>query len=373
MRNYVKILSFSFIITLLFNSCNNKLNILAPYKESISVYAILNPQEQFQFIRVNKIYLGEGNAYDMAQVHDSVNYPIGVLSATLEHPYNQTKIILKDTVLTTKSGAFNTSQNFFYTSTKLYTFGDYKLTIRNNQTNKTYTAQTTMIDSIIPSVFQPLKGKYYCACCPPPNICTYTCQSNCVIYDPVDPFYTSYFVDFSLPGTSRTVRFRSIPNSKVYSLTMQLHYEDSLNTGVKVARSVDYKLVDIYSKTYNGAEDMAFNFYSSEMYAHYYNEIMKTESTDILFRKFVKLDFIVYAASRDYYDFLQISAPSTTVVQDKPVYTNISEGFGIFAVRSRFHIQKQLSTNFIDYMAENAPMCRLRFLKSTGLPSQVCN
>src|SRR6185503_4661650 len=127
MRFYSKALLVFGSITILFNSCKNDLNILAPYKESASVYALLNPQEKRQYIRINKIFLGEGDAYVMAQVTDSVNYKQGVLTVALErylygNPVQttvgnptKTKIILNDTVIQIKPGPFSQSQRLWYT------------------------------------------------------------------------------------------------------------------------------------------------------------------------------------------------------------------------------------------------------------------
>ena len=141
MRFYSKAFVIFGLITVLFNSCKNDLKILAPYKETVSVYALLNPQEKRQYVRLNKIFLGEGNAYVMAQVTDSVNYRQGVLSVTMERYFNgvpdlttvgnptKKQIILKDTVIQIKPGPFSQSQRLYYTDDKIFTYGDYHLYI----------------------------------------------------------------------------------------------------------------------------------------------------------------------------------------------------------------------------------------------------
>jgi len=369
MRYKVKIALLGFCILFVFNSCKNELDILAPYKESISVYAVLNPQEKFQFIRVNKVFLGEGNAFDMAQVKDSVNYPLGVLTGKLERFINGVKavttqgdskaeIILKDTVMQIKSGVFNTMQHFLFTADKLYTSGEYKLTITNSSTGNVFTSQTTVIDSIAPTPYQPLRGKYYFE----------------LPFNNVDPQYNSYFIEYSNTAVTRNVRFATTTNAVVYSLTIRFHYQDSVISGQKIDRFVDYSVptFKVEEKSATLTEHV-YSFMSPDLYSRWYNEIIKTESENVLFRKAVKMDFIVYAGTRDYHDFLQISAPSTSVAQDKPVYSNINGGFGILAARSRHHISKAISPVFIDYISQTKPMCSLRFLKSNGTTSQVCN
>jgi hypothetical protein len=66
------------------SSCKNELELNAPYKEIPTIYAVLNPQDPTQTIRINKVFLGEGDANVMAKVHDSVNYKPGELTVTLE-------------------------------------------------------------------------------------------------------------------------------------------------------------------------------------------------------------------------------------------------------------------------------------------------
>ena len=160
MRFYFKAFFIFSTITVLFNSCKNDLKILAPYKETVSVYALLNPQESRQYIRINKIFLGEGNAYVMAQVTDSVNYQQGVISVTMERYFNgvpdlttlgnptKKQIILKDTVIQTKPGPFSQSQRLWYTDDKIFTYGDYHLTITDNHTGNVFTSKTLTFDSI---------------------------------------------------------------------------------------------------------------------------------------------------------------------------------------------------------------------------------
>lgn len=359
-----KILPFLLTVSV-FTSCKNDLNIIAPYKESVSVYGVLNPQQDIQIIRVNKIFLGEGNAYDMAQVKDSINYPTGILTVSLERYVNgvkspttkgdtKTEIVLKDTIIQAQPGVFNTNQNCFYTKDKLFTSGDYKLIVKNNSTGKLYTSQTSIIDSILPTIYHPLREPYY----PVP-------------YFPSNP--SNYYIDYSLPDVKRTIRFISIKNAKAYHVTMRFHYVDSLIDQTTQSKYVDVNLSQKISTGIAGGEEILNEFYSDEIYSKLYSEIKKIDNESVLFRRFLKIDYIVYAASKDYYNFLQISAPSNSIAQEKPAYSNISDGYGVFAARSRFHIQKQFSTLFIDYMATHKPTCQLRFLKSSGLPSFDCN
>lgn len=364
---------FSALFVVLFNSCKNDLDILAPYKETISVYGLLNSQESYQYIRINKVFLGEGNAYQMAQVADSVNYQPGVLSVTLQrfvygnsNPQlttvgNPTKkiIALRDTVFQTQSGTFSTTQRLYYTQDKLYRDGDYYLTITNTSTGKVFTSKTTMVDStLLPATsnLQPLAGPYYP-----------------VAYNPSNPVW--YYFDYSNPTILRKIRFKSVQNAREYQTVMRFHYLDSTVGGSVVPKYIDYNFYSVTSSSLDGEEDLEVSFYMSEFYDLLYNKLIGDNNANPnLVRRAIKMDFIITSIEQDFYDFLKISAPSTSVAQDKPIYSNITnDAYGIFSTRSRYHVSKHLANAFIDYMATKKPTCNLNFVKSDGSKSTVCN
>ncbi|MBP7810672.1 MAG: DUF4249 family protein [Bacteroidia bacterium] len=355
-------------IILLFNSCKNELNILAPYKEAVSVYALLNPQESHQYIRINKIFAGEGNAYTMATVNDSVNYQPGVLKVTLSRSYlgnpanttlgNPTKmeIVLRDTVVQLNPGPFNQNQRLFYTTDKLYHDGEYHLKITNTITGNEFTSTSSMIDSIAqPNILQPLGKPAYSEV----TIPSLTLQ----------PYM---FQDLSIPNQKRDIIFSSTPGARDYTCIMRFHYRD-FEGGDSTDRYLDYTFSTISSNDLKGGQQMSFTYYTTNFLDYMYSKLIINQPS-ILKRRALKLDFIITAGAQDYADFLKISAPSTSVAQDKPAYTNIDGGgFGIFSCRSRFHISKRIAANTFDYLATKKPYCDLLFLNALGVPGSVCN
>ncbi len=369
MRFTIKIIFILMGITILFNSCNNDLKILAPYKEAVSVYGILNPQETRQYIRINKIFLGEGNAYAMAKVSDSVNYAAGLLTVTLDHSGStcgyvyKNQITLRDTMMQIQTGTFSTDQRLYYTDDRLFPCGDYKLTIKNNHTGNVFTSKTTMIDSVGP-FFAPLAPPYYP-----------------VLYNPTNP--PSYYIDYAVaPANSDrtlTVSFFPPAGGAEYTGIIRFCYIDSLLGGVTVPHSVDFNLSNLPTSnlvlhptfgTYYGS----FSFTTIEFLNKISSQIALTpDPINLVGRRAIRFDYIITAISTDFHDFLQISAPSTSVAQDKPAYSNITGGFGIFACRSRFWVKKHLANTFLDYMSSKKPMCSRYFVNSAGGLSFTCN
>ena len=78
------IISF-FLISILFFNCENDLDINAEWKEIPVMYSVLNSGSLYNgnndhFIRVQKSFLGDGPAEDMAQISDSIYYPMDTIT-----------------------------------------------------------------------------------------------------------------------------------------------------------------------------------------------------------------------------------------------------------------------------------------------------
>ena len=372
MRFYSKALFIFSLVTVLFNSCKNELKILAPYKETISVYGILNPFDSRQYIRINKVFLGEGNAYTMATISDSVNYKAGVLQVSLTHfDYNGTQvpttvgnptkmeIFLSDTIVQLQPGAFNQNQRLWFTDDKIYANGEYRLKIKNTITGKEFTSKTTMVDTIIrPGEIQPIGSPYYP-----------------VAYSPSNPPY--YYLDLTVTNIKRKIKFYSVKNARDYSCIMRFHYVDYYNNADSTKRIMDYEFSRLSSLSLDGSEEIDFYYYSGDYFYFLSSEISKIGPPSgllVLKRRAEYIEFIVTAAAQDFADFIKISAPSTSIAQDKPTYSNINgDAYGIFSSISTFRAPKHLATATVDYMATNKPLCDLLFLTSLGVPGSVCN
>lgn len=66
LRNFI---FFYFLAFLLF-SCNEKVNINAPYKDIYVVYGVLNPYDSAQYIRISKVFQTEEDAFKTAAEND---------------------------------------------------------------------------------------------------------------------------------------------------------------------------------------------------------------------------------------------------------------------------------------------------------------
>jgi hypothetical protein len=380
---YSAIVLLTLVFSSLFTSCKNDLEVLAPGKESVSVYGIINPNESVQNIRINKVYLTDGDAVAAGQDANTINYGPGELRVTLQRfmkgsttptvttMYNNIRkeIVLTETVVTTESGAFNTNQRLWQTTDKLYNTGEYKLTITNLATNMVYTAQTTIIDSVKPFGSQQPMPFLYIASQP----ATYPMHGNY----PANPVSTDKpkYVNYDVPTATYFVKFRTIANARLYGVVMRFHYIDSLISGGVSNDFVDYKFTTTKSTDLTGGALMEdFSFKGEDFYRNLGAEMAKKSSANVRNRRSHYLEYIVTAGAESLNEFLMINSPSTTIAQDKPFYSNINGGVGIFSSRSVSVVTKDMWNDFIDKIACHPSTYPYFFCKSSGLPSPTpCN
>lgn len=367
MFNYIRYAVLILIAFLLFNSCKNDLVIVAPYKEIPSVYAIITPQEPMQMIRINKVFLGEGNANVMAKEMDSVNYKSGELTVMLERFVNGgkttagmssagpvTEVMFHDSVITTAEGAFNTNQRVYLTSDRLFSTGQYKLTIKNNTTGNIFTAVTNAMDSVPLTSLPPFSAPFY----PVP-------------YSASNP--PSYYIDYSATNANSptyNIRTKASNGGFIHDLTIRVHYFDSLNGGAKKYNYLDYVFSPQQLKdqvTFNNSLYFNFSFKGANLFLEYGNMMLSRPfPSGLIGRKTYKVDFISYAATQDYYDYLQFAAPSLSFTQEKTLYSNFTDkkALGLFTFRTRCLISKEMATTFIDQFATNKNTCQFKFFDS---------
>ncbi|MCD6018860.1 MAG: hypothetical protein K0S53_1981 [Bacteroidetes bacterium] len=365
-------LSFISIISLI--SCKNDLDVLAPGEESVSVYGVLNPNEPVQKIRINKVFLTDGDALEVAQDPNQINYGPGELHVTLQRFMSASsttptlttvgnatrkEIVLTETVVTTAGGNFSQEQRLWQTSDKLYTSGEYRLLIKNVSSGKEFTAQSIMIDSvkshnIMPFIFIPNTYPVHCGV----GNAGYVAATI-----PGTGTQPNAYINYNVLSQTKKIIFKSVPNAKLYKVTMRFHYIDSLMGGAGIRNYVDMSFPSLTSTTIAGNEELSVSFGVADFYSLLASEIPKKTTGSIRHRTAHYMEYIIEACSENMSTFLLVNQPSTTIAQDKPNYTNIVGGTGIFASTSKTSLGKELWSDFIDELSNNSTTSSLQFIK----------
>lgn len=348
-----------FSIAFVFNGCKNDLKVNAPYKEIPSIYAVLNPQETTQMIRINKVFLGEADANQMAQVADSINYPAGEITVTLDHTDdagktdiatptgNKLTINFTDTVIEAKEGAFNKSQRVYTTTDKLLTTGIYYLTVKNNRTGNIFTAKAPALDSVKGSITFPLIAPYY-------------------------PYSPTASPDSYIDYWSKNGSVRFAPNkASFYQLNIRVHFYDSV-VGVRYNKYVDYGfgVKNVKETTKQAGQDfILYSFTNTDFFNAMKVGLSKMNlNNNIPGRRTYKIEYIIYSTTQEFMDYNQYVAPSLSISQSKPLYSNFDNqaALGLFTVRARCSVSKAMAAGFIDQFAYNPSTCAYQFVTFAG-------
>lgn len=305
-----------FAATALLSACSTDLDLLAPYEDHTVVYGLLNMRDSVQFIKINKAFLGEGNALDHAQVPDSNEYGDEAFGHLWVHKVvNGQRVAtfpLQDTTMTGRDpGPFNNPEH------KLYYF-------RDTNSYSVYDQPVYLDASAEYELDLHVKGKTVSAITPI-----------------VDDF--NFFSSLQSPGTtvqfmgvqggygSFRVRWLSGRDGKRYVGQYEFIYDEirgqdtvrkSFLQGIGSRVSANSQVV---------GEELEVQVSGEQFFANVASRIPHDPTVDR--RIFRGLVFHFTVANDDFHTFLSLSEPVSGIVEERPEYSNIDGAYGIWGSR----------------------------------------
>ena len=323
------------VFALVFTACETDFDVNAEWEETTVVFGLLDKAKEIQFVKINKAFLGEADALQMAQHSDSVNYvPFNYNDSTGDLQVKLYKInfndtidsrILKDTLLLKDDGLFASDNNIVYyfntpeSENFLSSSKTYSLAIKNVKTGNFVSASTEII-----------KGFNFTA-----------------------GISTSNKLTFYVDGLGyRFPRFEwssvNYPNAEVFQVNLRFHYTE--NT---VAKEL------LWTQTALGRKDNIL-ILSGEEFFHQFLANNLDALDDDEERKFIGIDIEMTLGSQDLKTYVAVNEPITGIVQERPQFTNIKNGIGLFSSRytkeykglslngdSKEYLIEELDLNFI--------------------------
>jgi hypothetical protein len=302
-----KITGIVFISILLYSACKTDFNPDAKWKDITVVYGLLSQNDSIHYVKINKAFLGQGNALVFAQNPDSSTYGNNLLVWVEEwNNGNRTNLWYLDTTT-----IYNKEPGvFYYPKQVIYKFVakldsidpgiDYRLYIKNNKTGKMVSAHTGLVQKVDVLLPAP-KSQIPCAT---PNYVQ-------VIWNP------SYY-------------------GKLYQLDILFTYsEKNILTGITVLKTLDWNIGTITSPTTSGNDSpLELDFVGESFYSFLKGNIPVLPNV-VRSATNYPLQFIFSIGADNLNTYIEVNAPSSSIVQDRPVFTNIVNGFGIFSARYR--------------------------------------
>lgn len=317
-----------YLLSLLFSitSCKEDVNLIGDFKETAIVYGLLDQSETTHLIKINRAFIGPGNALEIAKIPDS-SYFSSVDATIYEYiGENKTKSwLLKDTTVNNKSenGIFYApTEKLYYFSGALNPDATYKLEIilyKGTSKEFTVSGETKLVSGI-------------------------TSGQN--------SFSSSFdFINSDGALKSSNVSVSNPGNAAIINASLKIffsEYQDNV-----LLNNIEYTWNTGESQISNG------NSFSTPLSGQLFYEIIRdnvTKNPSINKRKLDSLNIILTGGSTEFNDYINANKPSSSLAQSKPNYTNLKATNGKNAVglfSSRY--TKTISLKF--YIPLQNPSC----------------
>ena len=274
------------VTAVLMTACSKDFNSNAPYRDATVVYGIINAADNVQYVKIYKGFLTSDNAYEAAQIYDSLYY-FDKITVELEEYSNGRKIsshLLDTTTAIPRdlNGDMSAPKQLLYViSDSINPANTYKLVITNKETGRVVTAETTIVGETMinkPSV-----------------------QELAITNNTLNP-----------------IECKAAQNAAAYIIVQTFNYlEQDKITGVVTRKSL-HRNVTPSPVTSPKLQYVPYALYDF---------ICTSIEVDNTVNRYLLLDscvcFEVWAVNEPYYNYVLTSTISSSVVLDHLVYTNI--------------------------------------------------
>lgn len=304
MKKILSIVELILLVVFVY-SCKTDVDLNADYKEITVVYGLLDPSDTVQYVKINKAFLGEGDALLMAANPDSINYGPNEISVSLREYTEAGTLIRTFPLIRTENeiikepGIFGNATNVLYKTTEpILQDKEYELVVIN-KSGEEVTARTEMV--------------YQSSITKPNSVQKISFANNS----------GSYF-DY-------TFKFTTGKNVKRAEMYFTFNYTE-VSTTDTIEKSEEFYVGQIVTSSLKGGEALELDYNGENFYKELKNRIPVNNNVQ---RWIGNVDIKLVTVSNELNAYIEVNSPSTSIVQSKPEYSNINNGTGIFASRRR--------------------------------------
>ena len=324
MKKNILTLFSVFALFVVFNSCSTKVDLYADYKDITVVYGLLDSGADTNFIKINKAFLGPGNAYNIALIDDSCNYP-GKLDAKLieyrtnasVNNYQKIAEFPLDTLT-----VHNKELGLFYAPDQLVYYTTQRIKPNNSQYKYRYELQIDRGDTIISATTNVVGGGSF----------------------------TVPQASFNFSSNSGTVSWTPCPYAAIYEVVFKFYFTEVGIHNDSVERCMTWPLgshPEFQLTNDNGTYSIPFKptlfFYNMSVFLG--ADTLNNQVERLVFER--PLEVCIAAGGDELYNFISVNAPTNSIVQNLPEYTNVNGGYGVLSSRVMFKKRMRLSGNTI--------------------------
>jgi hypothetical protein len=335
-----KIFSLSAIAAVslvVFSSCETEVDLTAPYASTTVVFGLLDPQADTQFVKITKTFLGDGNLNDYAMIRDSSEYKWEEFAALKIEEYatgNPNPIAIHNLQPIT---IYNKDVNgmFYGPEQTVYCFAS----PNGINPNAKYKLVADFVSR--PDVFA------WTNVIPSAEVFFQSPQTNLGL-----SFASTNTVTGAIDYRDNvSIRWTPIDNAEIYDLALRFYYTENLysdNALTQLVSSTD-KFIDWKIGTFN-ADDIDLNsgYYNLTFNAEPFFSFLGTNlETNTLIRREVgtydgnktrAFELRMGLANDELKTYINVNNPVTGIIQERPSYTNVVGGLGLFASRASAYV-----------------------------------
>lgn len=309
-----------------FSGCKDDLDATAPYKEITVAYCLLNKSDSIHWVRIKKAFLGQGNAYEYAQIADSTSYTEAQLPESqryVEKVDESGNVVhtfyLKDTLVSHDPGIFSGPDH------KLYYFrgdgsdgtlqaeqdpinhtGSYTYRLKADPKGNAISASTRLVNSFV--------------------IYSQTANTN----------FTNEQSYISFKGLNGyqdyDVKWFPASGAKRYDVYYRFQYDEVYVDGTRVRKNFLSQFGTLVADY--GFSQVSLPISGELFYQEVANRIPPiSQSPDVLRRIFRGIDLIWAVGGPELHTYLQLANPISGIVEERPDYSNITGGYGLMSSR----------------------------------------
>ncbi|MGZ6539669.1 MAG: hypothetical protein ACXVEB_14935, partial [Bacteroidia bacterium] len=175
----------------------------------------------------------------------------------------------------------------------------------------------------------------------------------------------SFVIAGFYPNYKFKVEWMSAPNARQYQVILRLHYTDSTTSG-NVAKYLDYQMPALTTDGLSGGEDLSVELYGRDFYKYIGTTL--SDYSGLILRKTGNVDVLLVSGADDLVTFIDVNKPSTGIIQERPEFTNIVNGLGLFSSRlNKAPFSRPLSGSSLDSLSGGQYTCKLKFTDPSGV------
>lgn len=371
-KNKIVCIATALIAVLSLSRCTTDVDLTAPYASIPVVFGLLDAEVDTQWVKINRTWLGDGDQTQAALVQDSSEYDVDRIQARFIEVINgidNRTFELVDTLLENKEddGVFFAPEHTaYYAKTtdndQLNPDAEYRLELTIDDTVNV-SAVTNMIGVTVGNITQPPMGI--------DNLkLGFASVGSTVVQYPNYNFRWS-----STPGASR------------YDAVLVVHYvenywADDFHTELDSTkqRSMEIFIGTVEPNDDEGNQILTKEFPGSSFYSSLSSRL---ESNNRITRELGvwdedtqisrAFDFVLMVANDQLATYLEINAPVTGIIQERPEYTNINGGLGLWASRTTQGVYGLgYTTDTIEHLQEGEETADLNFCTPNPNSQYTC-